>query len=1053
MVLIGLVVIFSFATGNVSAASGDSIYVNGTSGNNVYNGQSAVYDGTNGPKATIKNATGTVNSNGTIHIAQGTYYESNIKINTNMTIIGENQKNTMINGQQSGQSIFTIASGVYLTIINITLTNATFDNGGAIYNYGKLNVYNSTFTNNNATDGGAISNGDDGALTIDNSTFNNNTGIYGGVIWNSGHSSTFTNNTFTNNIGTYGGVIYNEHTGTVIVTNNTFNNNTATKGGAIYNYGTSTETNNTFNNNTATNGGIGGAIYNQGPSTIINNTFNNNTANYGGAIYNSGVTLTIDNSTFTSNTANSGGAIYSTYNTLTVNNCTFTSNTVTNSGGAILCASTLTVNNSTFISNAAGFGGAIQNDEGTEINNSTFTSNTATNYGGAILNSGSVTVNNSTFTSNTAAYGGAIFIYDTSIVNNCTFTKNGATYGGSILSTGTLTVNNSTFTSNTANSDGGAIYNYVGRLTVNNSTFTSNTATYYGGAIYNNAGGVTVNNSTFTKNVATYGGAICNIKDTVTVKYSTFTKNGATYGGAIFNYGGTLNVSFCRIVGNTPEDIFSDGSSCDIDYNWWGSNFVGSDPVTAGRAVWITVSKWLVLTTTSDPNTINTGETSNITADLLHDQNGVYQNPIDGHVPDGIVVNFNSDALGSVNPLTGTLINGEASTIFTAGLNPGISTITSMVDQQTIPTAVTINKISPTIPTTIIVTPVSGLNGKTVNLKAKLTDSDGNTVTGASVQFSVNGTIIGSVNTDTNGIATLPYIITQTSGTYTILANYLGNNTYIASSNTNNLKVTPTPTSTVMNALIGNKGETVNLTATLTDTVHQLAISGETVKFLINGKLIGTAVTNSNGIAILPYTITQNGGYYYIDALFAGDNVYSSSTGGATLQVLQSNIYVTVTSSNSHPKMGETVKITFKVGNKGPDPANNVVLTLKIPEGMEYVSTTADTGLFTYNPTTRTITWNIGNVPVGDPKLILNIKVLKPGNYTIKPTITTTTYDPNILSNIGSKTINVSNNTTNPVQPVVNAETIPMQPTGTPIIPLIVGALMTLAGLVKTRKN
>ena len=76
-----------------------------------------------------------------------------------------------------------------------------------------------------------------------------------------------------------------------------------------------------------------------------------------------------------------------------------------------------------------------------------------------------------------------------------------------------LTVNGSTFTSNSATygGDGGAIYNYVGTLKVNNSTFTSNTANSNGGAIYNNAG--------------------------------------------------TLNVSFCRIVGNTPYDIYSYGSS------------------------------------------------------------------------------------------------------------------------------------------------------------------------------------------------------------------------------------------------------------------------------------------------------------------------------------------------------------------------------------------------------------------------------------------------------------------------------------------------------------
>ena len=351
MVLIGLVVIFSYGMGNVSAASGNSIYVNGTSGNNVYNGQSAAYDGTNGPKATIKNATGTVNSNGTIYIAKGTYNESNIQINTNMTIIGENQQNTIINGQQSGHSIFTIASGVYLTIINLTLTNGTSNIGGAIANDGDLNVYNSTFTNNKATDGGAISNGDDGALTVNNSTFDNNTGIYGGATWNSGDNSTLTNNIFTNNNGDYGGVIYNEHTGTIFVTNNTFTANTASYGGAIFSYGASNDTNNTFTNNSAT--GYGGAIsILSGSSTESNDIFTTNTALNGGAMFNHG-TLTVSDSNFTNNTATeqgNGGAILN-GDTLIVTESNFTNNTSNGDGGAIYNTGTASVNFNRIIGN------------------------------------------------------------------------------------------------------------------------------------------------------------------------------------------------------------------------------------------------------------------------------------------------------------------------------------------------------------------------------------------------------------------------------------------------------------------------------------------------------------------------------------------------------------------------------------------------------------------------------------------------------------------------------------------------------------------------------
>ncbi|MBZ2165033.1 Ig-like domain-containing protein [Methanobacterium spitsbergense] len=485
-------VIFALGMGNVSAASGDTIYVNGNStlGNDDWNGESATYQsGIIGPKYSIKNATGTVNTNGQIYIAHEQYKGINntqITIDKNMTINGESQTDTIINGTGTNW-IFHINPGIYVTINNLTLTNATAQ-------------------------------------------------------------------------------------------------------------------------------AYGGAIYNEGNLTVNNSTFTSNTADYG------------------------GGAIYNPYGTLNVNNSTFTSNTAS--------------------------------------------------YFGAIYNSGTVIVNDSTFTSNTGNWGGAI------------------------ANDGTVIVNDSTFTSNTANYGGGAIRN-EGILTVNNSTFTSNSAhSYGGGAIYN------------------------------------------------ANYAVTLNVSFCRIVGNTPYDIYSDGAG-GVDYNWWGSNFVGSDPVSAGRvAGGATVSKWLVLTTSADPDTINTGETSNITADLLHDQDGVYQDPVDGHVPDGIVVNFASDALGTVNPLTGTMINGEASSIFTAGLNLGISTITSTVDAETVNTEVTINSAAPPIVTST--NPVNNAVNVALNKVIQIT-FDKNIQLGMNHWIELYETGTGTTKTFTTNILDNILSITPTS--------------------------------------------------------------------------------------------------------------------------------------------------------------------------------------------------------------------------------------------------------------------------------------------------
>ncbi len=57
LVLIFILFIFSYVSGNVSAAGGDTIYVN-IHGNDSWNGQSSVWNGHSGPKLSLRNATG-----------------------------------------------------------------------------------------------------------------------------------------------------------------------------------------------------------------------------------------------------------------------------------------------------------------------------------------------------------------------------------------------------------------------------------------------------------------------------------------------------------------------------------------------------------------------------------------------------------------------------------------------------------------------------------------------------------------------------------------------------------------------------------------------------------------------------------------------------------------------------------------------------------------------------------------------------------------------------------------------------------------------------------
>ena len=342
-----------------------------------------------------------------------------------------------------------------------------------------------------------------------------------------------------------------------------------------------------------------------------------------------------------------------------------------------------------------------QSEAGTVING------TGTNWIFHINSGINLTITNLTITNGNSNYGGAIYNDGTLTVDNSTFTNNTATDyggGGAIVNEGTLNVTDSNFEGNNAGV-AGALYNYGGNLNIIDSTFTNNIA-QYGGAIIND-GTLTVDNSTFTNNTATSGGgAIYNFDGTLTVKSSTFTNNSANRGGAIINdYGGIVTVKFSRIVGNSAIDIYNIGGSMNALDNWWGTNFVGTNPQDAGR-VNFTVTKWIVLTVTAKPQTINDGDKSTVTADLLHDStydpanpSASYHDPAIGHVPDGITVNFSSDGLGTINPETNNTTNGSTNTTF-KGNFIGVSVVSATVDQQTVTTNIT-NQLTPTNSTTV----------------------------------------------------------------------------------------------------------------------------------------------------------------------------------------------------------------------------------------------------------------------------------------------------------------------------------------------------------------
>jgi hypothetical protein len=333
-----------------------------------------------------------------------------IAANVNITLTqGELPVNTpdlTIKAQSPNQGLITISGNFTSRVFEVGfLDNLTLENldiqagigvanpsvatsldgfGGAILNFGTVDLKQCNVDGNSAVAGGAIANMNSGTLFVR-------------------HSSLFLNDALGSPPGGFpaggrGGAIVNF--GTLIIHNSTIANNTAFGvlipdpfitirpmflsiggiGGGIANFGTQADlTNVIVAGNSATEAGFpgpftillrhssGGGIYNEGSMTYDGGAIASNSAVLGGGIFNGlggmvtvGVTAVV---VLDVNTAASGGAIYN------------------DAGGKV------TVNFSDFFTNTAGLGGAIYNASSftdVSVGGSTFLGNTPDNITGVI---------------------------------------------------------------------------------------------------------------------------------------------------------------------------------------------------------------------------------------------------------------------------------------------------------------------------------------------------------------------------------------------------------------------------------------------------------------------------------------------------------------------------------------------------------------------------------------------------------------------------------------------------------------------------------------------
>ena len=239
----------------------------------------------------------------------------------------------------------------------------------------------------------------------------------------------------------------------------------------------------------------------------------------------------------------------------TVSNCTFEYNQansdVNNSHAGALCFRPgSTVYNCTFIGNIAYRGAATTFHASGELKDCIFINNTATGFGGAIstgydgTTGQNVKISNSYFEGNAAPIGGAI-----------------TTHGNDI------TVDNSTFLSNKAADNGGAIYVVDDGITVLNSNFGNNSAKNYAGAIYVKGNNVKIQNATFVNNSAHFAGAVRVEGNYVNVLNATFIGNKAISDGVSKSQAGALGIS---------------GNNVNIDSSYFANNTAEGDAGAIG---------------------------------------------------------------------------------------------------------------------------------------------------------------------------------------------------------------------------------------------------------------------------------------------------------------------------------------------------------------------------------------------------------------------------------------------------------------------------------------
>ncbi|HLO04420.1 MAG TPA: Ig-like domain repeat protein, partial [Symbiobacteriaceae bacterium] len=387
------------------------------------------------------------------------------------------------------------------------------------------------------------------------------------------------------------------------------------------------------------------------------------------------------------------------------------------------------------------------------------------------------------------------------------------------------------------------------------------------------------------------------------------------------------------------------------------ADYAGDTNYTSATASFNLVVTKAPTTLTTTSSTINYLQPVTLSATLTKTTGGAPINgePITFKVNGAVVATVNTNSSGVATYTYTPTLPGATYTI--DAIYPGSGTYQNSAATGTL----TVQKAV----TTLTAADKTVVYGDTVNLEAVLM-AGASPVAGATVQFKVGATVLGTKLTDATGKAVWPnYSANQVAGDYTITATYAGDASYEASSDTATLTITKRPVNIVVNPATTDWSYPVNLTATLT-AAGGAPLSNQSLVFKVGATTLGTKLTDATGKATLNWPANSlPPGNYTLTVEFAGDSAYQSGTGSAALTINKAPTTLT----------GQNVTLTYGVNGQiiatlksGTTPISGKQISFVIDGGAPLTATTDATGkaTLTYAPNLAAGTYTINLAFAGD---------------------------------------------------------------------------------------